>query len=181
MRAFLALDIADQVKEHLLEIQNQVKQTSMKKGNFSSESNLHLTLAFLNEITEKQADNLVKILKSRLESISSFSLKLKNPGFFQDIEQATLYCSVNPDNNLKNLASTVSKAVRDSHIIFDSRPFKAHITLGRKIDLTHCKVSDLQVKPLSFPVNHITLYKSTLTPAGPIYSGYSKISLKQNF
>lgn len=169
MRAFLAINLSEEVVEHLTDIRDQVKITNRGKGTWSLPENYHMSLAFLGDISRDQADILGRILTAQTERFSPFTLTLDKLGYFGFEHESTLWCSVRPDNNLKALVSTVYKAVHDSRIHFESKPFKAHITLGRKINIMNCQLNSIDVRPLSFPVNEITLYQSTLTPDGPIY------------
>ena len=169
MRAFLALNLTDEVVEHLEDIQTQVKLTNRGKGTWSHPENFHMSLAFLGDISRDQADILARLLAVQADKIAPFTLTLDKLGYFGFEHESTLWCSVRPDNNLKALVSTVYKAVHDSRIHFESKPFKAHITLGRKINIMNCQLNSIEVKPLSFHVNEVTLYQSTLTPDGPIY------------
>ena len=177
MRAFLAINISDEVREHLADLQYQVKLTNRGKGTYSAPENFHMSLAFLDEITKDQADILMRVLKTQLAEHKPFDLKLNKLGYFADESAATLWCSVNPSNDLKSLVSDVYSSVRDARIHFDSKPFKAHITLGRKINLMNCRLADIQVKELSFHIDSVSLYKSTLTPTGPIYEEIASIKL----
>lgn len=169
MRAFLAINLSEEVVEHLTDIRDQVKITNRGKGTWSRPENFHMSLAFLGDISRDQADILGRILTAQTERFLPFTLTLDKLGYFGFEHESTLWCSVRPDNNLKALVSTVYKAVHDSRIHFESKPFKAHITLGRKINIMNCQLNSIDVRPLSFPVNEITLYQSTLTPDGPIY------------
>lgn len=177
MRAFLAINVNDKVRDHLEDIKDKIKLTNRGKGTYTSAENYHLSLAFLDEITRDQAEILLKILRVQLAGHSPFTLSLKNLGFFGDENQATVWCSVNPSNDLKSLVSDVYKSVRDARIHFDSKPFKAHITIGRKVNLMNCILNDIHVENLSFDIDGVSLYKSTLTPTGPIYEEIGYIDL----
>lgn len=177
MRAFLALNLTQEVRDHLEDLQYEIKLTNRGKGTYSKPDNLHMSLAFLDEITRDQAEVLMRLLRGRLSKVRGFDLTLSKLGYFSDESSATVWCSVRPDNNLKSLVSTVYQTVRDAKIHFDSKPFKAHITLGRKINIMNVRLSDLEVRELSFPVESVTLFKSTLTPDGPIYQVIDEIDL----
>jgi len=178
MRSFLALDLTEEVVSHLEEIQNQVRLTNRGKGTWSRPENFHMSLAFLDEITKDQADILVRLLSIQVNQ-APFGLTLDKLGYFGFENDCTLWCSVHPDNRLKALVSTVYRTVRDSGIRFDSKPFKAHITLGRRINIMNCRLNGIAVRPMVFPVNAVTLYKSTLTPDGPIYRELDRIQLME--
>ena len=56
----------------------------------------------------------------------------------------------------------------------ESKKFKAHLTLGRvknSNDLSNLNnyISDYKVEPKQLIFDKLCLYKSTLTPQGPIY------------
>ncbi len=177
MRSFLAINLTDEVIEHLTDIQNLVKLTNRGKGTWSRPENFHMSLAFLDEISKDQADILIRILANQLASAKPFTLVLDKLGYFGYENAATLWCSVRPDNNLKALVSSVYSSVRDARIHFDSKPFKAHITLGRKINIMNCRLNEIEVKPLSFPVDCVTLFRSTLLPDGPVYRELYSVSI----
>lgn len=170
MRSFLALNLPDSVRECLSDIQSKVKTISNGSGTWSSSENMHLSFAFLGEITNNQADILMRLLSQKTSRQKSFKLTLGHIGFFQDERSATLWCSVNPSNDLKSLVSTIYGTVIDAGIRFDRKPFKAHITLGRKVNLQNVRLSSIEVPQLEIPVDGITLYKSVLTSDGPIYT-----------
>lgn len=177
MRSFLALNLTDEITSYLEDIQSQVKLTNRGKGTWSRPENFHMSLAFLSEITRDQADVLIRLLNVQLERMRPFTLTLDKLGYFGFEHESTLWCSVRPDNALKSLVSTVYKSVHDARIHFENKPFKAHITLGRKINIMNCALAGIEVKPLSFPVNEVTLYRSTLTPDGPIYNEVASVTL----
>ena len=128
-----------------------------------------MTVAFLGDITPAQADNLMAVLEDVSEKYDPFDLKLCRLGFFGQSESATVFCSTERDNTLLSLAQDVYRAAWDVRIPFDDKPFRAHITLGRRVDLSPVRLNSIEVQHVPFTVNGITLYKSTLRPSGPIY------------
>ena len=78
-------------------------------------------------------------------------------------------------DTLLSLAQDVYRAAWDVRIPFDDKPFKAHITLGRRVDLSSIRLNTIEVEHVAFPASGITLYKSTLRPSGPIYEALEHI------
>ena len=80
------------------------------------------------------------------------------------------------DNTLISLAQDVYRAAWDVRIPFDDKPFRAHITLGRRVDLSTIRLNSIDVNHVPFTVKGLTLYKSTLRPSGPIYEAINNIA-----
>ncbi|MBQ7643504.1 MAG: RNA 2',3'-cyclic phosphodiesterase [Spirochaetales bacterium] len=173
-RAFLALDINDAAKAELSRLAAQLK--SQCHGSFPTSDMYHMTLAFLGDITETQAEALCRVLEGVAEKYSPFDLRLCRLGYFAMPNAATVFCSTERDNTLLSLAQDVYRAAWDVRIPFDDKPFRAHITLGRRVDLSSIRLNSLEVEHVSFPAKGITLYKSTLRPSGPIYEALEHIS-----
>ena len=172
-RAFLALDIDDGAKAELSRLSGLLK--AQCHGSFPSSSMYHMTLAFLGDITATQADALINVLEGVVRKYSPFDLRLCRLGYFAQPDSATVFCSTERDNTLLSLAQDVYRAAWDVRIPFDDKPFRAHITLGRRVDLSSIRLNSIEVNRVSFPANGITLYKSTLRPSGPIYEALEQI------
>ena len=173
-RAFLALDVSNEARHELSRLSGILK--SQCRGSYPSPDMYHMTLAFLGDITAVQADALIRVLEDVADKYEPFDLRLCRLGFFAQPESATVFCSTERDNTLLSLAQDVYRAAWDVRIPFDDKPFRAHITLGRRVDLRTTRISSMEVNHVAFPVNGITLYKSTLRPSGPIYEALEHIS-----
>jgi 2'-5' RNA ligase len=76
MRTFIAVEIPEEIKEEILEIQKQLPELKVK---FTEREKLHITLKFLGEINEDKIEEV----KKRLREIKykSFEVKLDKIGF----------------------------------------------------------------------------------------------------
>ncbi|MBO4409746.1 MAG: RNA 2',3'-cyclic phosphodiesterase [Spirochaetales bacterium] len=173
-RAFLALDVNDEARRELSRLAGILK--SQCRGSYPSPDMYHMTLAFLGDITAVQADALCRVLEGVAEKYKPFDLRLCRLGFFAQPESATVFCSTERDNTLLSLAQDVYRAAWDVRIPFDDKPFRAHITLGRRVDLRTTRINSIEVDHVPFPASGITLYKSILRPSGPIYEALEHIS-----
>ena len=176
-RAFVALDIGDEARHELSRLAAQLK--SQCRGSFPTSDMYHMTVAFLGDITLTQADALLRVLEEVAGKYDPFTLKLCRLGFFGQSESATVFCSTERDNTLLSLAQDVYRAAWDVRIPFDDKPFRAHITLGRRVDLSPVRLNSVEVEHIPFTVNGLTLYKSTLRPSGPIYERISYSSFQK--
>ncbi len=134
-----------------------------------------MTVAFLGDITPAQGDAICRVLEDTTSKYENFDLTLCRLGYFAQPEAATVFCSTERDNRLLSLASDVYRAAWDCRIPFDDKPFRAHITLGRRVDLNAIRLNTIDVQHIPFTVNGLTLYKSTLRPCGPSYEAVDRV------
>ena len=172
-RAFIALDIGAEARKELSRLAGSIK--GLCHGSYPSSDMYHMTVAFLGDITDVQADAMCRVLEDVAEKYKPLDLKLCRLGYFAQPEAATVFCSTERDNTLLSLAQDVYRAAWDVRIPFDDKPFRAHITLGRRVDLSTIRLNSIEVNHVPFTVRGLTLYKSTLRPSGPIYEALAEI------
>jgi 2'-5' RNA ligase len=170
-RAFIALDIEPDARHELSRLAAELK--AQCHGSYPTSDMYHMTVAFLGDITIAQAESLSRVLEEVAEKYEPFELRLCRLGYFAQPESATVFCSTERDNTLLSLAQDVYRAAWDVRIPFDDKPFRAHITLGRRVDLSTIRLNSIEVNHVPFIVRGLTLYKSTLRPSGPIYEAVS--------
>ena len=175
MRTFLALELNPEAKAELTRLSVLIQQNC--HGSFCKQETYHLTLAFLGEITQADATSLSLVLEDALSNIKAFKLSLCRLGYFSQPESATVFCSTAKEAELDALAQITYKAAWDCGIDFDAKKFRAHITLGRRVDIRGIRLDSIAVSPVSFPVTAISLYKSTLHRTGPTYEVLQRIPL----
>ena len=165
MRLFVAIDVSDSIKEHLSYLQRSIDYPGLR---LVSPKNIHLTLNFLGE--QENYESIIAKLKEI--SFESFTLKLETLGYFPHAEKPRVIWAGLEDN--KELA----KLQRSVDLLFTPQEsFKPHLTIARfkKKSLEKERaaimkaVDELSIKHLTFKVNSFKLYKSTLTPLGPVY------------
>lgn len=176
-RVFIAVELNDSVRQRLEEIQSELKKidTDIKWVNPRI---IHLTLKFLGDVPQNDLDKVCAAIEDSLRSFSRFEFQINNLGCFPTKgSPKIIWAGVDAGSDLlKQIAETLSAHVSAFCEEKDDKEFSAHITLGRLrssknvvhlIDLiknTPPKFSETQ------NVDHITLFKSDLTPSGPNYS-----------
>jgi 2'-5' RNA ligase len=159
MRLFIAVNFCDDVKNHILSIQNMIKEKSLK-GNFSRLENLHLTMAFLGETPSKQVPLICSVMEKASAQCGPFSLDFVRTGFFRHSNKELWWIGVDLDGseNVFKLRRLLEEGLREAGLYFDERPFNAHITLGREIK--HSLPIEMPEVKISVPVDRICLMKS---------------------
>lgn len=175
MRCFIAIDITDDIKDKLLDIQEEISKTG--KYNFVGRDAMHLTVKFLGDVIN------VEEIQTKLRSIrfTSFDMNVEGLGFFQNNGNPTvIWSSVKTEGNLELL----NEIINDTLGTTEDRKYSPHLTLAR---VKECDKSALfevlkkynGVKLGEVHVNELTLYKSsTLTENGPIYEAIEKFPLR---
>ncbi len=168
MRLFIAIKVYP--TEMLLNMLNELK----KYGKTVESENIHLTLKFLGEV-----ENESKII-GELEKVQAgkFTMKLKGIGAFPNERRArVIFVTAGPEKSLANLSEQVdnfTSAIKRDH------PFAPHVTVLRAkqpLDIKGLMESNKEKEFGTQEINYFSLFKSTLTPNGPIYEELKKFQL----
>jgi len=138
-------------------------------GNWTKEINLHLTWSFLGEVDDQK--EIIKRLKN-ITALKS-NIPIKGLGYF-GLPPKVFFANVD-DRLLQDKLKEFKSAG------FNVDRFKAHITLSRIKSICSSSKFNSNLKKyqnigLGALDKTITLYKSTLTPNGPIYTKIYEIS-----
>ncbi|MEK7211811.1 MAG: RNA 2',3'-cyclic phosphodiesterase [Patescibacteria group bacterium] len=171
MRAFIAINLPQEIKDSLeTTIKGLDKINRGTKINWTKPENLHLTLHFLDEIDENQA----QIVSAELEKIAGeyqkIQMSLGSIGAFPDVKNPrVIFIGVQSNHSriIEKIQKKIGYELKRLGFKIDLRPYEAHVTLGR-VKAGSVKL-DLEASAGKFEVDSIELMKSTLTPSGPIY------------
>lgn len=179
IRCFVAIELPRVLRAqiaHLIE--------EFEKGDYPvrwvSEENLHLTLKFLGEIPTKLVEDVVKRLETIGEELTPFSLSLKGVGGFPTHRSPrVIWLGVGEgEAQLREIQRRVEEALFEIGCKPEDRRFHPHLTIGRtkgKADFE--AIFKTQYHSKEFKVDSLTLFKSTLTPSGPIYEPIKRFPL----
>ena len=180
MRAFVAIAMPEAVAAQAAHL-----QALLGCGRAVPEEALHLTLAFLGEITDGQAEEL----DAGLQAIAApvFTLELAGLETLGGDWPGGLVWRARPCAPLERLQRAVAGAARGAGIDLPRRRFRPHVTiarfgrgagpaeaarLGRLMQARGDAVSG------AFMVGGFTLYRSHLRAEGPIYEALADYRLE---
>jgi 2'-5' RNA ligase len=187
MRSFIAIELPKEIRDSLSSIQEKLK-TCGADVKWVQPQNIHLTLKFLGEINEEQLSKINLILDALVKDKKSFSIRLASLGAFPKINYPrVIWVGIDRgDKETQELAKALEEKIQKIGIPKEDRPFSSHITIGRirsnlRKDKLVTSLKNLEnyfkETPQEFTVNKTTLFKSTLTPKGPIYEVVKEVNL----
>jgi len=185
MRLFIASPLTNEIKETLGRIIYVLKQ-ERTKVKWVAPQNIHLTLKFLGEVSEDGIENIKAALNKVAEKHMAVKSEINNLGGFPNIKRPrVIWAGLSGGiESLRNIALSIENEMVELGFEKESRPFKSHLTLGRVKD--NFKISELaeaienyDLTQESIIFDEIVLFKSTLTPKGPIYERLHTARLKE--
>jgi len=188
MRAFIAIELPTEIKDALSGIQEKLKAEKTKVS-WVNPQNLHLTLKFLGEISCKQLNEIKQIITEIAKTSPGFKIKLEAAGVFPNLHAARIIWIGDGQAplELKQIIQQLEIRLTDSGIPQERRDFQPHITIGRvksrliPSDLKKAleKIEkDITGAGWDFDCREITLFESTLGPAGPTYRILNQFNFK---
>ena len=174
IRAFLAIDLDDDLKPKINKIIREFKQIDANIK-YVDLQNLHFTLKFFGDIDTEGIDLISQKIENVIKDFNSFTIKIKGCGAFPNKNRIkVIWVGLDEDEILKDLHDKLDKEFNSIGFDLD-RKFSSHLTIGRmKSAKGMDKVKNTietynNIDNGTMEVNSITLKKSTLTPSGPIY------------
>jgi RNA 2',3'-cyclic 3'-phosphodiesterase len=180
VRSFFALEVSAPVADYLRGvIEGLSKRTREVK--WVKRDAIHITLKFLGEIEETVAGKIHDALAPISSRFTPFVVSLKEIDAFPSRRRARVVIVQvqKGSEEMKRIFEEVEEGLTGFDFERELREFTPHITLGRMRTPAAFPEGDLPpLERMEFPVDGLVLFKSTLTPAGAIYSPIWKIKLE---
>lgn len=183
MRTFIAIELQPELRTYLSEVQTKTKQYC-RRGNYTPEENLHITLHFLGDIQSSDVEYIRDALFETGQKIRAFDLKLDKLGVFSRGEQGVLWAGLQKNPILEKMFYTLEKSLQRQGFPRDKKGLNPHITLGREVvpqrnftDLTKA----VHLDGRSFRVEKISLMESVRFGQRLVYKPIYVQLLKDNF
>ncbi|MCR5294600.1 MAG: RNA 2',3'-cyclic phosphodiesterase [Lachnospiraceae bacterium] len=124
MRLFIAVQLSEEIRKSITDTLHELKKKGVG-GSYVPKQNLHLTLAFIGEVEDAGA------VKKALAGVSlkPFRLALSEMGTFEDL----LWVGAKGNQGISGAAKAVRDALAAAGIPCDTKKFKPHITIVRKM------------------------------------------------
>lgn len=184
MRAFIAVSLPEEVRTSLANLQRELARSGADVKWVEPE-NLHLTLKFLDEITDEQRREVETLLRRIGTQHHAFMLALHEAGAFPSVNAPRVVwvgCGEGAEV-LARIAGQVEQESATWGFRKEERPFAAHLTIGRvrsprrRQELAQSLQTTSWQPPAPWRVEMLTLYQSVLGSAGPRYTSLADIPL----
>jgi RNA 2',3'-cyclic 3'-phosphodiesterase len=185
MRAFVAVPVGDAVRDALANATAQLAKAGADVK-WVERHNVHLTLKFLGDLPEAAIDKLRGHLREEAARWAPIALEVRGLGRYPshgpprvvwagcrgDVARATA------------LEAAITRHAESVGGVLQGRAWTPHLTLGRVRSDRRSRALDVIIASAadtpfgSLPVSAFVLYKSTLTPDGPVYEPIETFTLK---
>jgi RNA 2',3'-cyclic 3'-phosphodiesterase len=195
MRLFVALDIADEIRERIGRYVEGV-QNFAPEARWVKEESMHVTLKFIGE----QSDTALESIKQALSTVGGrcASITFRGYGFFPTAKSARVFwIGMEAGPELASLAAEIDEKLAAVGVPREQRKFSPHLTLARsaggsgsprrlKGDRVTGTFERLQQKLAalgtpefgSMAAREFCLYRSQLSPKGSKYTKLERFPLQ---
>ncbi|MGQ3684827.1 MAG: RNA 2',3'-cyclic phosphodiesterase [Candidatus Loosdrechtia sp.] len=177
VRLFVAVEIAEEIRKKLVELQNELKRADAEVGWVAPE-NFHITLKFIGTVDEEKMNHIIPVIKDSVAHMDSFDLRYKGIGVFPtEKKPRILFVNVIDSGGvLTKIHKRLDSQLASLQVKQENRPYDVHLTIGRI--KTYRNIKELiEILHLydwfNFGSEHITqvvLMKSVLSSNGPRYT-----------
>lgn len=175
-RIFIGIPVDKHSQQQINKLLEPIKG-SRQDIRWVAENNRHLSLAFLGDQPISRVDNLLRRFAETYQQEKQFRYRLSSLNRFPDSRGRIIALTDEPDRCLDNLFQITLKLLQKINIEIDRKKFRPHITLGRIRRPKHVKTSFDRQTDINVEINQITLFQSTLTESGSIYTALKVIHL----
>lgn len=180
MRTFIAIELPSDIKTKLVEVVRKFKKCNLD-CKWVEPENLHITMKFLGEVKEEKIEAIKKIIAELGHNHAQLEVQLTHFGFFpNECRPRVFFIATSGEEILKTVAEELEEKLEELCFPKEGR-FRSHITLARlkntkNIDALKKEIQNITLSQ-TFPIYSLSLYKSTLTSAGPIYEEIFKAQM----
>ncbi len=189
MRCFIAIDIDEQIRKALADLQQELQGIAdIKRGDakWVNPDNIHLTLKFLGEIKDEQIMDVCNITGDVAGRHKAFELDIESVGHFGGKSARVLWVGTGQNcEKLLQLQKDLEQQLDEAGWAREARKFSGHLTLcrirnaraGAKLAQLTREYKDFKLGTM--PADSISVYQSQLTPQSPIYTVLGRYELQQ--
>lgn len=127
--------------------------------------NLHLTLAFLNSIANKNIRNVELSVKRAIQGIDTIEIELDRLGYFEKSNQYVIWLGIKENPILISLTNKIYQELEKENIFYcDKEEFVGHITLARvkkgNYDIDSLLENLFNISPQKLILENLNLFNS---------------------
>jgi 2'-5' RNA ligase len=179
----LAIELTAEVRDALTDVQGALSR-SCNGVRWVRPEQLHLTVKFLGETLAGEVTRVSEAVARSAARSRVFEMQLTECGCFPPRGPVRIVWvgTHEPSGSLQECVNAVEEEMEGIGFPRESRPFSAHLTIGRAAEGRSAggirtAVEGGKVKPVRQSVGELTLMSSVLSPKGPSYSVVTRSKL----
>jgi 2'-5' RNA ligase len=183
LRSFIAIELPDEVKFSLAEVQKGLKKSGADIR-WVKTDNIHLTLKFLGDVKEENIDGINQALKGACNNHNVFGIEIRDIGTFPARKSPrVLWAGISCQDELIKLQEEIDGAMASLGFAPEKRAFSPHLTIGRFKSSQGMNSLMKEIEAIRhdsfgrFDVRSIYLIKSDLKPSGAVYTRIKEFPL----
>jgi 2'-5' RNA ligase len=181
IRAFVAVLLPDALREQLGREIGRLRDVAPDVA-WVADPNLHVTLKFLGQIDEARVPAIADAIRAATSRAPAFEVGVRGLGAFPSPSRPrVVWAGLEEAGALDALAGEVDRALAALGMPRESRPFAAHVTLGRvREPRRYPGLAEALARPADFgrlPVTRLSLMRSDLHPGGARYTEVTSVVL----
>jgi 2'-5' RNA ligase len=170
VRAFIALELSDDIKNQLISAQ-QTLRGCRSRLTFVEPKNIHITAKFLGEVDERDLPGITAALGKI--SYTPFPISVGKVTVNNPQRPHTIWCCIDDAGQCEKIFQLIEEALAPLGFSRERRPFTPHATIARVKTSDPSLVSAIMsLDKTSYgccTIRGMTLKKSSLQPTGPVY------------
>lgn len=189
MRLFVAVDVSDETRAQLRRVRHRLERRLAAgqrppRITWVAAEVAHVTLRFIGEVPEPVAERVRHAMERAFDQ-PVFEMQWMGLGTFprgRTLRVIWIAPSAGSDAAV-SLAAAVNDRLDQIVGAGDARPFRPHLAVGRIKDAGSGidwqeMLGAIRTGTTRSRVDHVTLYRSRLSPNGPTYTALSKTTLR---
>ena len=172
IRAFLALPLAEAFESWVQPVIEKLR-TQYPEVKWVQPNQIHVTLHFFGQVETNEIPTISDCVLPVTSASKPLDLFLKGIGAFPNLERPrVIWAGIEGEvERLGELHKNLEDRFQKAGFPCEGRMFKPHLTLGRMREgkrLASFRIPEFGPTERK-QISELILYKSTLTPAGPVY------------
>ena len=184
IRTFIAIELPDKIQSDIRQLKHSFLPYRFDIR-WVKPLNMHLTIKFLGDVDPADLDTIGKLLSDIAGNFPSFDLIPRGLGVFPSLKRPrVIWIGIAGQTDvLGSIQQSVNGGLNEIGFTTEKRPFRGHLTFGRiksRVDqdrLLDALHAQQKFVSKAFTVENLVMFKSELTPSGPIYTKLYEVPL----
>ena len=180
MRLFVAIDVSDETRAQVRRVREQLAERLARvarapRVTWVADAAAHVTVRFIGEVPDSAAEQVRAVMVPPI-ALPVYTIDFSGAGVFPKGSRPRVVWIGGARGQEETAAVAAAVQARLDPIIGagEGRPFRAHLTVARVKEPTpfdwSAALATIDIGRTRSRVDHVTLYQSRTSPAGPTYT-----------